>query len=212
MPAAPTLPAGPGSGAAWLMPAPSPPGMNAGPGRGAGGLMMPGCGGGPLMMPGCGGGPLMMPGCGAGGLIMPGCGAPTDDPSPDAGLVSGVAGLGEEPGAEPAPGLDPDAAGCRAEGTPEPLTTGGPTGPLGLAAEAASAASGPVGAPLAGPDPGAPAGERSAAGDAASAGFWPEALPSEPSPGAHEGACTRLSTPSSSAPLSDTRLSPVSTA
>jgi hypothetical protein len=182
MPAAPTLPVGPGSGAALLMPAPSPAGMNAGPG------------------------------CGAGGLMMPGCGAPTDDPSPDAGLVSGVAGLGEEPGADPEPGLDPDAAGCRAEGTPEPLTTGVPTGLLGLAAEAASASSGPAGAPLAGPDPGAPAGERSAAGDAASAGLWPEALPSEPSPGAHEGACTRLSTPSSSAPLSDTRLSPVSTA
>ena len=198
MPAAPPLPAGPGSGAVWLL-APSLAGMNAEPGCGAGGLMMPGCGAGGLMMPGCGAGGLMMPGCGAGGLMMPGCGAgglmmpgcgaPMAGPSPAADLVSGVASRGEEPAADPEPGLDPDAAACLAGGTPEPLTTGVPTGLLGFAAEAASAGSGPAGElPLAGPDAGASAVERSTAGAAASAGLGPGALPSEPSPGAHEGA------------------------
>ncbi len=165
------------------------------------------------------------PGCAPDGLLVSGAGAgpesdesePNAEVGPDdpaaAGFDADAAGF--EPD-EPEPG---PSAGDRAEDAPEPLTTGVPSGLCGLAgAGAASAAAAPLAAlPFAEPvslEPAAavvPAVGWSADGDAASAGFWPVAAPSEPSPGAHEGACTRLSTPSSSAPLSDTRLSPVST-
>jgi hypothetical protein len=54
-----------------------------------------------------------------------------------------------------------------------------------------------------------PADVFAAAADEAPVESSAEVVPSEPSPGTLAGACTRLSTPSSSAPFTDPRLSPV---
>src|SRR5260370_36329070 len=82
----------------------------------------------------------------------------------------------------------------RADTPPEPLTTGASTGLSRLtAAGGASAAAGPLeGLPFAEPARVVSAVRWSAACDAASAGPLPVAPPSVPSPGVHDGACTRL--------------------
>jgi hypothetical protein len=104
-----------------------------------------------------------------GGVAAPAdAGLEPDLPSGDAGLTGALAGGP----ADPKPGTDPGAAACRAEGTPEPLAAEVPVATLfGLAGAAGAAASEPVDAlPPTGPDSAVSSEDRSAAGEAGSAG------------------------------------------